>query len=114
MDDARRGPDGTIDYRGLLADELLEETGFGPERVLAAEPFALIYDGADDTWDLCMTIDLDLTEAEARAHLNRWRPGEYAELVLVAHADLRDFLRSHRSDLIPTARGMARVLDLAP
>ena len=90
-----------LDYRGQILRELEDEVGLPQEVVRSIEPFALVFDPADNVYDVCMEITLDT----ARETLERscGHTGEYRQKVLVASSELPSFLLRHAGSTVPTS-----------
>lgn len=90
-----------IDYKAQLIEELEEEIGFSCSAT-ELEPFALIYDAGESTYDICCQINL---KSQASKNLNLINK-EYVELKSVPISELQNFLLANEHKLIPTSKAI--------
>ena len=92
-------PDGSIDFRAKVLDELAEETGLTSNCVRGADAFALIYDANEKVYDICCRIEVDvdkpMLETAFAASI------EYSELKTLPVAELVAFARDHETSIVP-------------
>lgn len=99
-------PDGTIDYRRQLANELAEELVAEFPDGISIRPVALLFDKEESTFDLCCRIDLPIGTVIPNS------TDEYAELLKVSFEDLSSFEHSHQSRIVPATIALLRFLSL--
>jgi len=95
--------EGEIDARSRLLAELEEEIHVTPERVVSAEPFALIHDTREELFDIAFDITIDLEPDDLLEAFERSERREYSAIEVVAESDLAAWASSGRS-LLPVSR----------
>lgn len=98
-----------VDYRAQLMVELAEETGLTAEAVTTVAPFCLVEDMESHVIDVGISLGTPLSVEEMMAR-HRRANGEYAEIAVVARADLGDFLARHGGHV---ARASAALVEFA-
>ena len=98
--------DGSIDFMAHLMLELKEETGIDERHIISKRPFALIFDEADQTWDICVECILSLPVDDAIKIIKRARQNEYVDPVAVKIGDLHQFIAERKGKVVPTTLAM--------
>jgi hypothetical protein len=104
----RVAPGGAVDVAGQLREELEEELGVAPARVLAMTPLGIVEDLADRVVDVAFRLDVEGEPAALEAHV-----AAHAEYDALAFAPLADVL-SDRFDLRALAGEAGLVPTVAP
>lgn len=101
-------PDGTLDARWQLLDELREELDAGPADVTACTPLALVRDSVSHITEVAFRLELGVSFDELRARSEASANREYTELRLVAPRELESFRAEHGAALTGVAAALLR------
>jgi hypothetical protein len=98
--------DGSIDFTRQLTLELKEEAGIDERHLTSKRPFVLIFDEADQTWDICVECMMSLPVDDAMKVIKRAKQNEYVDPVAVKIDDLSRFIAERKGKVVPTTLAM--------
>ena len=101
VDNSAARPDGAVDILAAVLTELREELGLTSDTVCASQPLAIVEHAGSHVLDLGIALRTTLTAAQIRTAHAAAGNAEYAELEVVAIADLPGFLASVAGGLTP-------------
>ncbi len=104
VDDGAARPDGTVDMRAAVLSELREELGLAADAVRLCPPLAIVEHADSHVLDLGIALATTLRADEIRAAHVAAGDAEYAELEVVAVAELPAFLVAVTGHLVPQSR----------
>ena len=110
LDVSRVAVGADVDYRAQLMVELAEEAGLTAEAVTKVSPFCLVEDTESHVIDVGISLRSPLSAEEMTARHRGCASGEYAEIAVVARADLADFLARQGGNV---ARASADLIEFA-
>jgi len=92
-----------------LLEELAEELGLDRNQVRPPQPLGLVEDTTSRVIDIVFRIETDLSAAALRAAWQNHGSDEYAEIRIVALAELPRFLAEHHGQLLRVLELMLRL-----
>jgi hypothetical protein len=95
--------DGSLDIAGQILKELREEVGIDPTQVDMPRPLCLVEHPGSHVSDLGMAISTTLDAAEILAAHRAAGNDEYDPLLVVAEADIEEFIARAGTNLVPPA-----------
>jgi 8-oxo-dGTP pyrophosphatase MutT (NUDIX family) len=101
VDNGAARPEGAVDILAAVLTELREELGLTSDTVCASQPLAIVEHAGSHVLDLGIALRTALTAAQIRTAHAAAGNAEYAELEVVASADLPSFLARVAGDLTP-------------
>ena len=103
---------GRVDLARQIRSELVEEIGLESTEVTASEILCAVEDDQSRVIDVGFALASPLSAAEVRARYVRRASREYAELAIVAKADVSAFAAEHKRNLIAVSRVLLDCLGL--
>ena len=100
------GESGRVDFVAQLIQELKEEIGVQEKHIIEKNPFALIFDEGDRTYDICVECRLSLKPQRVIEIMRKSRQNEYVKAVAVKIGELEDFLADKNNKVVPTSLAM--------
>ena len=111
LDTSKTAAGGKMDYCAQILTELQEEIGISPDVVTGIRPFCLVDDLDSHVIDIGIALTSQLSADEVIAIHRAAATKEYAELLIVPHDEVAQFLEDKRGQLVVVS---AALLDLMP
>ncbi|MCB1155432.1 MAG: hypothetical protein H6684_15335 [Deltaproteobacteria bacterium] len=112
IDKTHLGGDGRVNFIGQLLEELHEETGLAANSIAQTRPLALILDKKENTYDLCVELQCNLTAEDMAPPGEPLTSHEYTAMACVAKDGVGQFVAEHREGIIPTSVAMLETAEL--
>lgn len=108
LDTLNTNPDGTLNYKEKLFEELEEETNLPRTAIQTVQECGFIYDRQLDVYDIVCKMPVNLTYQQlADIRVN---PEEYTLSQVVSSVDIPSFLKKEADKIIPTSKALASLI----